>query len=407
MSDNRFQQAEDRYMQLRGELETRRITRDQFQSALDNLMVQDAEGRMWKLGAGDGKWYMFNGQTWVQQSPPARLSANTPPAPVAPAPIPSAPRTAKRGISILPVVAIGCIGLICVAVFGVLLLVASQRFLNIALLSNTPTPTAQPVLPTPIATAVLPTAPISTAPAPAPALDTISGAVMARDVQGNNYDPVGVTDTFAANQPIYHAVVTVNGAPSNTSVRAVWNSATAKLGEYEIKTDGSRNLDFTFKPDGGGLPTGSYHVDIYLNGTLNRTLNFTVAGGAGTPAPAPSLAPSGSGIIASVTLALGAQSDTKQPINPTTVFPSNAVFHAVVATQNAPANTKIRATWYAVDVGNVAPPNTLIDSSELMTDGSRDIDFTLSPNSVWAVGTYRVEIAVNGNVEQVVNFSVK
>jgi hypothetical protein len=157
-----------------------------------------------------------------------------------------------------------------------------------------------------------------------------------------------------------------------------------------------------------------------LNGKLNRTLNFTVAAAPPTPTVAPptpvakggcpplsSPALTPSGIISSVTMAEGTKGAEKEPVNPTTLFKPNSVFHAVVRIQNAPANTEVKAAWYATDVGDAAPCNTSIDSNELTAGGSRNIDFSLTPSTQWPEGTYRVEIFVNGTLDRVVNFSVK
>ncbi|MBI5956643.1 MAG: hypothetical protein HY871_06540 [Chloroflexi bacterium] len=268
----------------------------------------------------------------------------------------------------------------------------------------------------------------------------ITNAVMAKDVKGANFDPVGITDTYPPDQKIFHAVVTVASAPSDTAVKAVWTAVdvgsaaapNSKIDETEVKVEGSRNLHFTLTPDSGRWPSGTYKVDIYLNGKLNRTLNFTVAAAPPTPTvaptattaarptvapptpaakggcpplPSPVLKPSG--IVSDVTMAEDTKGAEKEPVNPTTAFKPNSVFHAVVRIQNAPANTKVKSAWYATDVGDAAPCNTSIDSNELTADGSRNIDFSLTPSTKWPVGTYRVEIFVNGALDRVVNFGVK
>ena len=74
---------------------------------------------------------------------------------------------------------------------------------------------------------------------------------------------------------------------------------------------------------------------------------------------------------------------------------------------NAPLNTRFSATWYVVNVGNAAPPNSRIDSDELVAEGSRNLDFVLKPKSQWPTGTYRVDIAVNGSVERSTTFGVQ
>lgn len=126
-----------------------------------------------------------------------------------------------------------------------------------------------------------------------------------------------------------------------------------------------------------------------------------------TRSETPQPASSPSGFIAGVTLTKNASADLKKPVDPTTTFSSDAVFHAVVAIKNASANTQFTATWYAVDVGQAAPPSSRIDSNNLISSGTRALDFRLTPNSKWPVGTYRVDIAVNRNLERSITFSVR
>lgn len=114
-----------------------------------------------------------------------------------------------------------------------------------------------------------------------------------------------------------------------------------------------------------------------------------------------------SGLISKVTMAKDTQGDQRDPVGPTKVFTPNAIIHAVTAIQDAPADTKFTAVWYAVNVGSAADCNTKIDTNDLTTDGSRNIDFSLSPTKSWPSGTYRVEIFVNDQLDQFVAFSVK
>lgn len=294
----------------------------------------------------------------------------------------------------------------------------------------------------------------ATTPTAAAVGNVVTNAIMAKDVSGSNFEPVGITDSYPADQKPFHAVVTIKGAPANTKFRAVWTAVdvgsvaapNTRIDETDLTSSGSRNLDFTLTPDGDAFPPGKYKVEIYVNDKLDRAVNFTVqedqaavptsapatvtvvpvTGLARATAPAPATAttarptpsptPAGcpplpsanarpSGVVKGVTMALGTQGDNKDPVNPTTNFQPNAMFHAVVATQNAPANTKFTASWFATDIG--APDcNIDIDSTDLATDGTRNIDFTLSPNTSWPPGTYRVEISVNGTLDRVVSFTV-
>jgi hypothetical protein len=70
MANDQFRQAKEKFFQLKGQLSTGRITQEQFDAALKDLMVQDEQGRYWMIGADSGKWYLHDGQRWVETQPP-------------------------------------------------------------------------------------------------------------------------------------------------------------------------------------------------------------------------------------------------------------------------------------------------------------------------------------------------
>jgi hypothetical protein len=78
MNENRFKKAEEEYFRLKGQLATGHITREQFDAAIKELMVQDAQGRYWMLGADSGKWFVHDGQNWVRADPPVSAVAGRP-----------------------------------------------------------------------------------------------------------------------------------------------------------------------------------------------------------------------------------------------------------------------------------------------------------------------------------------
>jgi hypothetical protein len=114
-----------------------------------------------------------------------------------------------------------------------------------------------------------------------------------------------------------------------------------------------------------------------------------------------------SGLITEVVMAKDVAGDTLDPVDPTTVFGPSSVIHAVAKIQDAPANTKFTASFYVQDVGSAADPGQLIGSYDITADGTRNLDFNLSPASTWPAGTYRVEISVNDVVDQIVEYSVQ
>ncbi len=126
-----------------------------------------------------------------------------------------------------------------------------------------------------------------------------------------------------------------------------------------------------------------------------------------TPAGSSQEVPHPSGLISQVVLAEDAQGENMDPVNPTTAFSPDATIHAVVEIQDAPANTSFKVVWYAEDIGSGSPPHSLIDQYELTSDGTRNLDFSLSPNTSWPVGTYEAEIYVNGALDQVAVFTVR
>ncbi len=160
--------------------------------------------------------------------------------------------------------------------------------------------------------------------------------------------------------------------------------------------------------DNDGM-AGTYELQLYIGKTLVVKGGFTVVS-SGTLVPTRAPAPTGpkaSGLITSLTMAEGSKADTKEPVNPTTVFTPTSVFHAIIRTNNAPPNTRFKAMWYIVDSGGAVPSNTLLYTKEIATDGTRYVDFTLSTTTRWYVGTYRVEIYVNDALDEMQGFSVK
>ena len=96
-----FRQAEERYFSLRGQLDTGRITRAQFDAAMADLMLRDAQGRYWAIGGDSGRWNVFQAGAWVEATPegepPLMLPGvqASPPVPSfsTPPPVPASVRT--------------------------------------------------------------------------------------------------------------------------------------------------------------------------------------------------------------------------------------------------------------------------------------------------------------------------
>lgn len=103
----------------------------------------------------------------------------------------------------------------------------------------------------------------------------ITDVKMSRDFDGNV-----PTTIFAQNETFYCTVVLVN-APEDTNVKASWTAMEVEgeqpntfLDEAELTT-ASGILHFELSNE-GLWPAGKYKVDIFLNGGLERTLEFEV-----------------------------------------------------------------------------------------------------------------------------------
>jgi hypothetical protein len=89
----------------------------------------------------------------------------------------------------------------------------------------------------------------------------------------------------------------------------------------------------------------------------------------------------------------------------TTVFTQNDVFYCIVELANAPADTVVKVVWYAVDTHDFEP-NLLLDQVELTTSDSA-IPFKLTNESLWSIGTYKVEIYLNDTLDRTLEFQVQ
>ena len=73
------------------------------------------------------------------------------------------------------------------------------------------------------------------------------------------------------------------------------------------------------------------------------------------------------------------------------------------------AGSKATISWIAVDSHGVAPANYKIDAADVdITDGMNVITGNITkPNNGWPVGTYRVDLAVDGTVTNSADFEIK
>jgi hypothetical protein len=93
-------------------------------------------------------------------------------------------------------------------------------------------------------------------------------------------------------------------------------------------------------------------------------------------------------------------------VNPTTTFrPNDRVIHLVVVVGNAPDDTKVGASWYAVDAGD--SQNEKLDSaSGTLKNGEDHVDLTLSNTANWPRGKYKVDLMLDDKRDRTLDFEV-
>ncbi len=92
--------------------------------------------------------------------------------------------------------------------------------------------------------------------------------------------------------------------------------------------------------------------------------------------------------------------------NITTEFNAEDTFYAIVALANAPDGTEVKAVWTAVDVGEAAEPNLLLDEATLET-GSGQLTFDMANNNLWPAGSYKVDLYLDGELDRTLEFAVQ
>jgi len=64
-----FEELEQRYYELRGRHACGQLSNAEFQAEVDKLTLEDAQGRLWTIGAESGQWYVSQAGEWVQAEP--------------------------------------------------------------------------------------------------------------------------------------------------------------------------------------------------------------------------------------------------------------------------------------------------------------------------------------------------
>lgn len=89
--------------------------------------------------------------------------------------------------------------------------------------------------------------------------------------------------------------------------------------------------------------------------------------------------------------------------------PDTAKIYLHAGLIDTPAGTKLTSTWVAEDTNGAAPANYKIDSVDLTVAPPINVaTFSLSkPTAGWPVGTYRVDLFIDGKEAGTMHFKVE
>jgi serine/threonine-protein kinase len=215
----------------------------------------------------------------------------------------------------------------------------------------------------------------------------LKNAYLALDQDGENPSTVFQTaDDF-------YVIVEVADTLKEATLKSIWIAKDARglapdsiLHEYEMPVTGGKYWMRNTQTEGSRGP-GSYVVELYLDDELEQTLVFVVH----------SKGPYTEMLITAF---------DQEGARPTTVFGPNDVFYIVGALVDAPEETTLKAVWIAADVEG-KEPDTLIDEYEINMDGG-GFWFSCSPTDPpWQKGTYRVEMYVDDELVDALEFEVR
>ncbi|RUW87210.1 MAG: hypothetical protein EOS71_30045 [Mesorhizobium sp.] len=101
-------------------------------------------------------------------------------------------------------------------------------------------------------------------------------------------------------------------------------------------------------------------------------------------------------------------SATKDGATPQSSFPVDTpVIYVSADLVDIAPTSKITFSWVSVDSHGVAPENYTIDKVDLDVGANNQADSQLTkPAAGWPAGTYRVDLAIDGTVEDSVPFSI-
>ena len=228
---------------------------------------------------------------------------------------------------------------------------------------------------------------------------------MASDDQGSN-----LTTVFTPQDDFY-LLGELADAPDQTQLKAAWTAVDIKGHSPDTAIDsaeqtvGSGPFTFYLKKSQPSWPPGKYKVDLYINGVVAQSLDFSVEGQAATevsPQDSPQAPVQGSAALEDTRIARD-----QDGTDATTVFNPKESFYLVSSLTNAPdPGAKIKVVWYAVKVEGSTDENQVINTyEETLPNGGFWVSL-ISDSGSWPAGQYKAEVFLDGTSVDTRNFIV-
>lgn len=112
--------------------------------------------------------------------------------------------------------------------------------------------------------------------------------------------------------------------------------------------------------------------------------------------------------LSKATMAESVNETTMEPIEKTTVFtPDVPVMYCTVKLSNAPSDTEVKAEWIYVEGEAEGVTDYLIYEDTITIEGTRYLGFSLTSDTLWPRGAYKVVLYVDGEESLSVPFTVE
>jgi oligopeptide transport system substrate-binding protein len=258
-----YSQAAAEFRKLKAQYDAGVLTEADFKARLEELMVQDEQGRWWMIGYETGQWYVHDGEQWMKAQPPAAAPPATRPELRRPASESGVPATgAGQSAVVIPKLWLwagaGIIGV-------VLLTLLIPRILPGAPPPATASPTAMRVLPT--ATTTLPTAtmvPPTTTSVP-PTITPTSLGVSSTKAATATPPPFAVRKVLRVNAGAYPDIID----PQKSAY-------TNQIGHLSLIYEGLTDLNAKLETVPGSAEKWEYNKDATeLTFTLRKGLMYS------------------------------------------------------------------------------------------------------------------------------------